>query len=230
MACALRETARRAAPCPRACRWRRNRRQWPCEKISAVGRQVPMARSLLGDPLGDAVGELLPVRLEDDHVTVLAAACGRVRAYRRAMRSTMRAGMKRSSSAAITSIGQRTRVRSIGTPVIGHLAAGAAAIGNHQVEERILPVGGHAIHHDVAARSSRPGVTTRDRRSDGKYLSCLIATRGDRTLMPRGGAGVMSTAARTAPRSASLCATRPPIEWPTTAGVRRAGRRRMRRR
>ena len=39
--------------------------------------------------------------------------------------------------------------------------------------------------------------------------------------MPRGGAGVIRTAASRRPRSASFCAMSPPIEWPTTAGVPR---------
>ena len=37
-------------------------------------------------------------------------------------------------------------------------------------------------------------------------------TAGDSTLIPRGGAGEISTAARTRSRSAMRCAMRPPIE------------------
>ena len=39
------------------------------------------------------------------------------------------------------------------------------------------------------------------------------------TMIPRGGAAHRSTAARTAPASATFCAMSPPIEWPMITGL-----------
>ena len=74
---------------------------------------------------------------------------GRVIATRDALRR-FACGMKRSSSAATTSIGQRTRVASIANAGDRHVAAGAAAVGNHLIEHRILQLRRHAIQHDLA--------------------------------------------------------------------------------
>ena len=67
-----------------------------------------------------------------------------------ATRSTMRGGMNRSSSAATTSSGQRTRVASTGTPVTDMSRPARPLSGIIEVEYRVLLARRHAIQDEVA--------------------------------------------------------------------------------